>query len=262
MGGVVSAAKDVVKRQIGGTIGSIGGSVGLGSGGLLTGTAGSIFGAAQGAGLLGSGAGRQLSVPNVGLSENARRLARMEDIATGEKFAGKVLGEGLGRLSTQPGIQDALEAQRALLGGLSAPEMQAQRDIATQGIQGATESARRRLAAAQARAGVRGATAGAQQMGILGQGIQARQNMEQQLLLADRAAKSKAAEELLAGQGAVSKFDLAQAAREKQARLAGGLGFAQLGSAERSGTMGAQAAIAAAQAQKPSGGLLGGVLGK
>ena len=81
-------------------------------------------------------------------------------------------------------------------------------------------------------------------------------------MLGNRAAQSNAAQILLDKGSETTKFDMSQAAREKFAELSSGLGFAQIGSAERSGQMGANASVLAANAQKSSGGLLGGLLGK
>lgn len=206
---------------------------------------------------------KQMNIPGIGLSEAARSQARMSDISKGREFAQSVIPAGsLGRLGEQADIKSSLEVLRGQLGGFTAPELQAQRDIAGQGINRATELARRRLGAAQARAGVRGATAGQQQAGVIQQGIQQTADMERQLMMGQRGEQARAATALLGAAQPVSQFDLSQAARERFAELSSGLGFAQLGSAERGGQLGAQASIAAAQAQRPSGGLLGGILGK
>jgi hypothetical protein len=140
--------------------------------------------------------------------------------------------------------------------------MQAQRDVAGQGIARATELSRRRLAAAQSRAGVRGATAGAQQMGVLQQGIQAQQGLEQQLLMNQREAQRQGMQDVLTTGRATKEFDLSQAARERFAQLQTALASEQMGVSERAGVAAQNASIAAANAQKPSGGLLGAITGK
>lgn len=224
---------------------------------------GAQLGAAQGAAASMDEAQQLKNLPTIALSSAAQQKARGEDVAIGREFAREVVPAGsLGRLGENENIQAVLSQMSQGLQGMGSQEMQARRDLATEQIGGATETARRRLAAAQARAGVRGATAGAQQSNIISQGIQARAGFERDLMLQNRAAQQTAAQDLLAGQMEVTKFDLSQAARERLAELSTGLGFAQIGSAERAGKAAAGASVAAAQAQRPSGGLMGGILGK
>ena len=247
-------------------------TVSSGAGGMLNplGSVGSLVGSAVGvksggglSSLLGESDAQKITGLSGQLSADAQRAARGRDIAAGRDFAKSVLPEGsLGRLGEQADVKASLDVLRGQLGGFSAPELQAQRDVMGQGIARQTQMAGRRLAAAQARAGVRGATAAAQQGNIAAQGIQAGTNLERDLFLANRAEQARAAQDLLQRSGAVSKFDMSQAARERFAELSTGLGFAQIGSAERAGVTAGNAAVQAAQAQAPSGGLLGGVLGK
>lgn len=207
--------------------------------------------------------GAQKEGTSGGLSIGESAAARKMDFEAGLKRGEDLIGEGdLGRIGTDPAIAQALEMQRSRLGGLTGAEMQGQRDVAGQGIARSTELARRRLAGAQARAGVRGATAGAQQMGVLQQGIQAQQGLEQNLLMGNRAAQGAAISDVL-GQGAeTKKFDLSQAARERFAQLQTALASEQMGVSERAGVAANNATVAAANAAKPSGGILGAITGK
>lgn len=163
------------------------------------------------------------------------------DIQAGREFGREVIQPGsLGRESAQ-----VMGAHERLAKGLTAPEMQAQRDVALQGIGQQTAQSRRALAAIQARQGVRGATAAAQQMGIEQSAQKQRQEFERNLLLGQRQAEIQGLGLLQESQ----RFDLGQAAREKFGEIQAGLGFAQLGVAERAGIRGAQSASQAAAAQ-------------
>ena len=233
-------------------------AVGSVAGGIIGGPVGAAFGALSG--------GDKQAIAGLGNAGNiaaGQKVLRETDFKEGLKFGKEQIGEGsLGRLGGDPDIEAALQIRRQALGGLTGAEQQAQRDVATQRIQAQTQGARRQLAASQARSGVRGATAGAQQSEILGQGIDATRQFEQNLFLQNRQAQQSAAGQLLGDVTDVRQFDLGQAAREKLAQLQTGLGFQQLGVTERAGVTAANASVAAANAQSPSGGLLGGVLGK
>ena len=214
-------------------------------------------------GMLGSNDGGEIKIPNTGLSASQSRSQRAADFAQGLSFGKQVIPPGvLGRLTEEPDIQKALDVRREQLSGLTGQEMQASRDVALQRIGATTEGARRRLAAAQARSGVRGATAASQQAGVIGQGIDAARGFERDLLLRNRAEQSSAAGALLKDTKDIRSFDLDRAARERLAQLQAGFGFQQLGVTERAGVAAQQATIAAAKAQAPSGGLLGGLTGK
>ena len=229
-------------------------------GGALGGGVGSIAGAlSKGPGAAGGGAGAQFG----GLSAEASKEARKRDFEEGMKRGKEFLGEGtLGRLGTDPTIQQALELQRQRLGGLTGAEMQAQRDVAGAGINRATELARRRLASAQAQAGLRGATASQQQADILRSGIEQQAGLERQLLLGQRAAQGQAIQDVLSQGAKTRQFDLSQAARERFGQLQTALGFQQLGVSERAGVSANQASVAAAQAAAPRGGIFGAITGK
>lgn len=209
-----------------------------------------------------SGTG-QLAAPSIQTGEAGRKVM-MDDFSAGSKIGRDLIQPGsLGRLGEVADVQTALQGARELAGGLTGAEMQAQRDIASQNINLSTEQARRRLAAAQARAGVRGATAGAQQAGIIGQGIQAQQGLERDLLMRQREARRQGVQDLAQLATGVGQFDLSQAAREKFAPISTGLAFSQLGATQRGTLAAAQATTNAAniQAQANKPGLFGKLFG-
>lgn len=189
---------------------------------------------------------------------------KLQEIAQGARFGADVLGEGLERLGPSEQLQQIVQQRQELAKGLTAKETQAARDVATENIQQATETQRRALAALQARTGVRGATAAQQQSQVLGEGAQRQAQFERQLLLGQREAQQQGLAGLESTLGQVEarrRFDIGQAAAEKQAILSAGLGFAQLGSAERGATAAAQAQVQAAQAQQQKQGLFGRIFG-
>lgn len=184
--------------------------------------------------------------------------SRQGDIEAGRQFAQETLGpEGLGRLGGDPDIENVLQKRREFAQGLTGEEMAGQRDVATQNINQATQTQSRELRAAQARAGLRGGTAANQQMQVLAQGAQQKAEFERDLMLRNREAQIQGVGELEASATGVRKFDLAQAAAEKQAVATGALGFAQLGVAERTSKAAADAQAQSAAASSggcfPSG---------
>lgn len=106
--------------------------------------------------------------------------------------------EGLGRTTTQfrqgrsSEIADILARRKENLQGLGRQELQAERDRAGQEISRQSESQRRQLAAIQARTGVRGGTAAAQQLGAISAGAQTRANFERDLFLKNEQIKREA----------------------------------------------------------------------
>jgi hypothetical protein len=180
-----------------------------------------------------------------------------KDVSAGAAFGEAVVGEGLGRIGEDPAIA-AMEAQaQELAQGFSSQEMTARREAGIQNIQGATQAQMRQQQAALARSGVKGAAAGAQLGNIAMQGLQSRQNLERDLIIADRDAKSQGlaqASQMITGN---RQFDIAQAAKEKDIALQAGLGFGQMGSAERGAEAANKATVKAAKASKQSCFLMG-----
>jgi hypothetical protein len=170
------------------------------------------------------------------------------DFRSGVGFGKELVGDSsLGRLGTNSDIRSVLEQKRKLAQGLSGAEMQAQTDVSNQNINAQTETARRQLAAAQARSGVRGATAGQQQSNIIAQGAENKANFQRDLLLRNRDAQTAGLNSLEQSASNTTQFDLSQAAKERFGQISTGLGIAQLGATERG-------SLAAAQALKQSGG--------
>ena len=175
--------------------------------------------------------------------------AKQRDIIAGSQFGEAVLGEGLGRLAGQEGIQDVLAQQKELAKGMGSKEMIARREQAGAQIDASTQQSSRALQAALARAGVKGGAAGAKLRDVAIGGIAQKAKAEQDLLIQDRAMREKSLGNLAATQQGIAQFDIAQAAKEKNIALQAGLGFAGLGAAERGATEAAAATRAASQAQ-------------
>ena len=176
--------------------------------------------------------------------------AKTRDIISGSQFGETVLGEeGLGRAGDNADIQQGMSALREQAKGFSGAESLARREQALEGIGTNTQAQQRSLQASLARAGVRGGAAGKQIRDVAVQGIQARAGAERDLFLAGEDAKRSGTDRLLAGAGELSRFDLGQAAKEKNIVLQSGLGFAQLGAAERGAKLQADASKAAAASQ-------------
>jgi hypothetical protein len=179
--------------------------------------------------------------------------ALQKDLVTGAEFGEAVVGEGLGRLGTDATVQ-AMEAQAAELAkGFSSEEMQARKEKGLEAITSGTQAQSRAAQAALARSGVKGQAAGAQLGQIALGGVQARGNLERDLIIADREAQMQgfqAQADLVTG---VRQFDISQAAKEKDIALQAGLGFAGLGATERGAEAARLAQVQAAKASKSSG---------
>lgn len=170
---------------------------------------------------------------------NQRELVETDTLA-GMAFAREKLGMGegsLGRLDTSR-LEDLSQ-------GMSAEELQASRDKALENINRSTQTQNRQLQALQAQQGIRGATAGAQQLSILQGGEDRKADFERDLFLEDRNARIQGIKDLQQ----VQQFNLAQAAQEKYDIAKSGLTFAQMGISQAAGEKAQQANLAAANAQ-------------
>jgi len=183
--------------------------------------------------------------PNTGSMGDAKN----QDLIKGAQFGEAVLGEGLGRLSGQAGIQDIISRQEEFAKGMGSEEMIARREQAGQQIDAKTQQSSRALQAALARAGVKGGAAGAKLRDVAVGGIAQKAQAEQNLLIQDRQAREASTQNLAKTVGDVAQFDISQAAKEKNIALQAGLGFAGLGAAERGATEAAAATRASGQAQ-------------
>lgn len=176
------------------------------------------------------------------------------DVAKGSQFGEAVIGkEGLGRLGQDPAVA-AMEAQAAELAkGFSSEENLARQEKGIEGIGGTAASQSRQLQASLARSGVKGQAAGFQLGGIAQSSVEARGNLERDLIIANQAAQVEGLgiqSGIVGMRQAQEQFDISQAAKEKDIALQSGLGFAQLGVAERGGSEAAAATIRAAEAGK------------
>ena len=109
-----------------------------------------------------------------------------------------------------------------------------------------------------ARSGVKGQAAGAQLGNIAAAGLQARGNLERDLLIQNRDAQMQGLQLQSGMVGENRRFDIGQAAKEKDITLQAGLGFAQMGSAERSAALANEAQVKAARAGRAKSCFLAG----
>jgi len=231
---------------------SIGGAVGTAFGGVVGGAAGSMLGSkASGEGPKG-GFNYSADPRAISAAANAGRKTIEQDIDLGRKIGKGFVPEGsLGRIKEDADIQAVMQAKRERLGGFSSQEQQAARDISQSNIQRQFQTGSRALQAQQARAGVRGAGATAQQMQLQQQAGQQAGAFERDLMLRQRAAQGEAIGDLEGSAKQFTSFDLGQASKEKFAQMGTALGIAQLGVTQRSGAMASAANVAAANAAKP-----------
>ena len=180
---------------------------------------------------------------------------RTKDIVAGSKFGETVLGEeGLGRSTDSADVTQAMDQLREQSKGFSGAESLARREQAVGNLNQANQGQQRALQAQLARAGVRGGQAGAQVRDTAIAGLQQRGNLERDLFLQGEQASRTGTQAFAQAAGEQSKFDLGQAAKEKNIVLQSGLGFAQLGAAERGAAIQAEATKAAAASQAAASG--------
>lgn len=187
-------------------------------------------------------------------AEEAKRIRGdvVADVEYGTSYGKEIVGDkSLGRI-TEGATENALvqEGRLNALKGFDAPELSALRGQAVSQIDSASEGALRRLQGGLAASGVRGATASAAQGEVLNQNIEQKRQLEQGLLIENRSAQQAALDKLQ--ENVVD--DLNRQSSEKFAQLSTGLGFAQIGSAERAGLAAKEAQIKAANASGGGGG--------
>jgi hypothetical protein len=169
-----------------------------------------------------------------------------------------------GQFETGPSadVQEILKRRRAALEGFSGKETEERRAKGVEEIGRASEQQRRRLQAIQARTGVRGGTAAAQQAQGLQQALKGRADFERDLFLANEQAKRDALSsyegsvlasersefEKKSANVSLSQFNLQQAAQERFGQISTSLGFAQLVEGDVASQRAAEAAKAAAAA--------------
>lgn len=189
---------------------------------------------------------------------NQTRAEREADLARGRQRGQELFGEGAnftrGREEITTDVQDILGRRRAALEGMSSEEQAALRSQALERIAAQQQGAQRQLRGLQAQAGLTGATAAAQQAGVLGQAQKDRAGIERDLLLADIANRNEALgafEQTLGG-------EMQRSQQERLGQLSTELGFGQLGATERGAIAQQligekQAAAAQQQAQQNQG---------
>jgi hypothetical protein len=152
--------------------------------------------------------------------------------------------------------------------GMTSQEMQMMRGKARQSIAGQTQSNLRQIAAMQAQMGVRGGTAGAQQMQAMLAGQNAQAGMEQQLMMQQRAMQQQglqgvnqavgsyegSSNALSQAQGQAFTFDIGTAGQRLGMIAQGATSLAGMSSSERIAKVNADASIKAAKAQGSGGG--------
>lgn len=180
------------------------------------------------------------------------QAAREADLTKGrargqELFADKSLGRVDQDRSAE--VADIVARRKANLAGFTPEEMNAMQSNQVQSINQANQGQNRALMAAQARSGVRGAAAIAQQQQALKAQSAQRADLERNLFLENMNQKRSAlgeAERSIGGaradELARQQFNLAQMGKEKAAQLSTELGYGQLGAGERSAVMQSMAA--------------------
>lgn len=172
-----------------------------------------------------------------------------KEIIKGAKFGSAVLGEGLTRLGNDEQVKEVLSRFKDQSQGYNAQELQAQRELMNQEINRGGQTQMRALQAQLARAGVRGGVAGSQLRDVALGTLQQKANVEKQLFVENAAARERGLQSYAKALGDIKTFDIGQEQAEKNIILQSGMGFAQMGSAERIGKMQAEAARAAAAAR-------------
>lgn len=236
-------------------------------------------------------------------------MAIGDDYDKGVKFANKVLGpDGMGRLEgdqrTNASRSDLKRVQGLASEQTSAAKSQMSRaqgitgrfeKIADEGMSSeAREAFRTKMAkqmsqagnvaglrAGAAMGGMKGASAAAQQRGLMSQAMMGRANIERDVFLQNEQTKMQGLQGMsgafqneqaalsgmqaaVQGEGLAAKtlsdfnmqvqtFDLGQKAAEKQLRANMGMGFEQIAQADRAAAIAAQAQVDAAKAQNSGG---------
>lgn len=183
-------------------------------------------------------------------------LARERDISKGREIGRDILGEeGLGRLGTDADVQGVLKRYKDISEkGLDTPEGLARKEKAQEGIGRATATAESALLARLGSRGVRGASAGKQLADVQIGGLRQRAELERDVFLESEQLKRSGLKDFAQALGQVKTFDLGQASREKDIELSAGFGYGQIGQAERSSIVQAEAMRQSAIMQAQSSG--------
>lgn len=183
-----------------------------------------------------------ISPDQIGAYADVFKKYRDAAMADGRARGGELFGDNtLGRLTDgrTTEVQDVLDRYKSGLAGYSAPELQAMRDQASNGINQQAQTNLRALRGVQGMSGIRGGLASAQQYQTLQDAAKQRANFEQQLFIrnADEqqnrlgqyngALTGAQAEEL-----ARKKYNIGQGEKEKFGQLSTELGYGGLGAGD------------------------------
>lgn len=183
------------------------------------------------------------------------RAGREQDMQAGRRRGEELFGnQALGRVreGRSTDVNDIIARRRANLEGFTPTEMNDMRVNQMGSMLQTNQGLSRQLAAQQARSGVRGATAAAQQMGLANDLTKQQGALERQLFLDNINARRQGLDAFESSIGQAEASDLArqqynqqQKQRELMGILGAELGFAGLGASDRAAA--AQNAIAQQQ---------------
>lgn len=181
------------------------------------------------------------------------RVNLRKDFEAGKELGQDILGDGLGRIKDDSGVQDVRAMLKDQASGTDSKVQQIKREEGLSQLQGQQQSASRSLGASLARSGVKGGVAGQANVELAAQALDARRGLERDLYVADQQAKQAGTLNLANFETKTTEFDLSQAAAEKNIMLQSQLASAQLGSNERSAVLQGISAEKIAEAGKKSG---------
>jgi len=181
------------------------------------------------------------------------RANMRKDFDAGKELGEEILGDGLGRLKDDAGVQDVRSMLKEQASGVDSAVKQANREEGIRQIQGQQQSASRSLGSSLARSGVKGGAAGQANVELAAQGLNARRALETDLFVADKQAEQQGVLNLANFETKTTEFDLSQAAAEKNILLQSQLASAQIGSNERSAVVQGISAERIAEAGKEGG---------
>jgi len=174
----------------------------------------------------------------------------LADMANGGQFSEMIVGDGLGRISDQAGVADAREMLRQQTQGLSGEQQRMMREAGREQIGNQTQTSQREAASRLASVGVKGGAAGAQFARIAASGQQASRQLERGISLQQINAQQQGVRDFAQVESEIAKFDLGQAAKEKNLDIQARLSFAELASAERANIRATEASKLAHRSQR------------
>lgn len=158
---------------------------------------------------------------NTGTSAPVGQAAFKKAYDDGQTEANKLFADGsMGRMGSTAEAADVMARRKAMLDGMNSQEMQAQRELADGEINRNAQTSLRQMRGIQGAAGVRGATAGAQQANILNMAGRNKQDFERQLLLDNMAAKRAGLDAYENSVNGRDQFNIGQQNKEQYGRSA------------------------------------------